>query len=228
MAFILPSDPGYLRAKQAKQGLRRLPAPFDNLASQIEQRYDIRPLWLELDELTNPPRRQRLSVVLERTAQYGKFSRNWNFDRDKQRAIAKMFNAVTTPGPWSTLLRGTSKSVSDLFVCFDDFERAAKREAHDSFTPDELVRFETGLGLGDVFWTTSRFSGPPVVFVYTEDQAEELRFSDAQERWADLYFQLVKPHDEFDYLQRDEIKILVDSKAHFDRDYSSNWYYYLK
>lgn len=46
--------------------------------------------------------------------------------------------------------------------------------------------------------------------------------------WADTYFEIAKRHDEFGYLIRAEIAILVDSKENFETNYSGNWYYYFK
>ena len=46
--------------------------------------------------------------------------------------------------------------------------------------------------------------------------------------WADTYFEIAKYHDEFGYLTRPEIAILVDSKETFEANYSGNWYYYFK
>ena len=229
MAFVMPSDPCYQRAKRAKQGKLPLPEPFERLADGIEKRYGVRPLWIETDHIKSPASRPRLSVVIERTADYKGFARSWNFDPLRQRQIAAMY--VEEAGRVRRRLpigRGKKAATEDVFVCFDDFEQVATMEAHERVTPDELGRFEAGLGLGDAFWTTSRLSGPPIVFVHTDAQAQELRLSSAREGWADDYFSIVKRHDEFDYVQRSDIAIMVDSKAQFDEVYDSNWYYYWK
>ena len=49
-----------------------------------------------------------------------------------------------------------------------------------------------------------------------------------RERWADTYFELAEPHDEFGYLDRAEIAIMIDSKENFENNYAANWWYYFK
>ena len=42
------------------------------------------------------------------------------------------------------------------------------------------------------------------------------------------YFAMIKPYDEFSYLDESTELIEMDSKAHFDTVYQSNWFYYHK
>lgn len=122
---------------------------------------------------------------------------------------------------------GTTLSPEEIFVCFDDFESAAREDAHWSVTEAELAQFAASLGLGEILWCAQRsFKGPPTVFVYTDQQAAELRTSPVRDQWADTYFTIVHRHDPFGYLTRDQIGIAVDSKENFDTNYGSNLYHY--
>jgi hypothetical protein len=78
------------------------------------------------------------------------------------------------------------------------------------------------------FWCIQRLAGPPIVFVHTDEQAAAVRASRLPTQWADTYYDIAKRHDEFGYLTRAEIAIMVDSKQNFQTNYSSNWYYYFK
>jgi hypothetical protein len=110
-------------------------------------------------------------------------------------------------------------------VYFADFEYVAKQEVHDLATAGaELDRFTASLGIGDQFWCTQRHSGPPIVFVRTDEQARAIKASELPVTWADTYFEIAKGHDEFGYLTRAEIMIGVDSKENFDANYSSSWF----
>ncbi|MFT4298885.1 MAG: hypothetical protein QM597_04520 [Aeromicrobium sp.] len=63
---------------------------------------------------------------------------------------------------------------------------------------------------------------------FTDEQASLLWDGESPSRWADLYYPLVHGDDEFGYISREEILFHYDSKETFDRDYSSNRYYYFK
>jgi hypothetical protein len=98
----------------------------------------------------------------------------------------------------------------------------AKDEAHGLLTRQEVTTFISSLGIGEQFWCSQRLSGPPITFAYMDAQAAALAMSPVRQRWADDYFAIVKTHDEFDYLDRAEIALQVDSKENFDNNYSSN------
>ncbi len=236
MSVIVPGDRGYRQAKRARQGRSHLNARFDGFVAAFREQFGSAPLWLETDRMrqataTSP----RLNIVLERTRQYEEFlSAGGNFDPAKQRTVARLLAENLSDAQLRSLFRVPVVSPADLdwaeetFVCFSEFERVAKQEAHASITAPELDTFTGALGLGDRLWCTRCLSGPPIVFVHTEAQATELRTSPLPEGWADTYFTLVRTHDEFGYLERAEISIQVDSRENFEKTYDGNWYYYFK
>lgn len=233
--MFLPSDPTYRRAKSAKLGETSIDTAYADFVLQFERRFHLSPLWLETNTIPGPgvpdEVRPRLDVILERTREYQTFLKApFNFDSRQQARVARMFLDQTTEATRADAFRPPrhKRLRGDLFVCFSDFEKVAKHEVHDSVTAAELEAFAANLGFGEQFWCTRRFSGPPTVFVYTEEQARTLRSSDRQTAWADRYFEIAKLHNEFGYLERSEIVILVDSKENFDTNYDSNWYYYFK
>lgn len=211
---------------------------FGRFNERFKQTFDVAPLAL-LPDTFPKPRRQgvtpRLGVVLERTSDLRRFfdDEGFNFNRSKQDQVVRIFNeTVPTRGLSRRFgLSFTQRRVDwtqSLFVYFTDFESIAKWAAHDEMKQPALDAFVSRLELNGDFWCTVRFAGPPVVFVYTDEQAQHLRTDEVRNRWADLYFALVHEHDEFGYVSRDEIVIEVDSKETFDRDYDGNWYYYFK
>jgi hypothetical protein len=238
VTFLLPSEAGYRRAKQARRGATRLDPAFDGFVGRFRGRFGVAPLWLEPDHVKHwggdRSPKARLDVVLERTDQYRAFFTGGNFNAAKQHATAAMF-AEELGGTDLRPIFGLSERISrpdldadGIFVCFSQFEQVARAEAHQLVTAEQIARFESTLGLGDRFWCTQRFSSPPIVFVHTEEQANALRNDAVREHWADKYFALVRPHDEFGYLERADITVHVDSKQNFDENYESNWYYYYK
>jgi len=237
MGFSLPSDRAYKKAKRIRQGRARLDPRYDGFVTRFRERYGVAPLAVQPDAVRHPGEDEkvpRLGVVLERTDQYQSFLRPpSSFDPRKQQVVARMF-VDEFPAADLRALFGLSGETADthpwaerVFVAFWDFERVAKVELHDAVTAAELEPFTAMLGL-DKFWCTQRAFGPPIIFVYTDEQASALRTSSLPDRWADAYFEIAKRHDEFGYLSRAEIVIEVDSKENFDNNFSSNWFYYFK
>ena len=238
MTFFLATDADYLLAKKFKQGALRLDTTYDRFIERFHARYGFAPLTISLDS-TGRPRRKgrtpRLVVVLERSLQYRSFYTSpFNHDKAKQKEIAYLLTGSVAPRilreqfdmPHTSL--GTALKSEEILVWFQDFEKVAKYEVHDLVAGAELERFKSSLGIGDKFWCTQRFTGPPIVFVHTDEQAQTLRTSPLRDTWADIYYEIAKPYDEFGYLDRREIAIMVDSKENFDTNYDGNWYYYFK
>jgi hypothetical protein len=234
--FYLPSDRGYLRAKLARQGAIRLDSRFGGFIDGFRERFGPEPLWLSTGNSGKPLRRPRLDVVLERTRQHHAFvTAEYRDDAEKAREAARIFADQLLGADLRNMFRLSPHVPPDhqfraeeISVSFWDFERVAKSEAHRLVTDGELIRFTSSLGLGDDLWQIQRYPGPPIVFVHTDQQAAALKASPVRDVWADDYFALVQPHDEFGYLERAGIVIAVDSKENFDNSYSSNWYYYFK
>lgn len=74
----------------------------------------------------------------------------------------------------------------------------------------------------------SRAFGEPTFFLYTDEQVKHYENSDMRKEWANRYFDLLAPYDEFGYFTREKFNIFLDSKENFDTNYSGNWYYYYK
>lgn len=219
----MPRDAGFEASKRIRQG-GRLDPRFRAFADRFAEHYGFPPLDVVPDTIRRGP---RLSVVLERTAQYARFhTEAGNFDPREQRTVARLFAASVASLDACFGLTGVTSQT--IFVCFDDFESVAVREVHDLAVRDDLDAFVARLELGDAFWCARRFSGPPIVFVHTEDQAVAVRGSDRPKAWADHYFALARRHDEFGFLRRDKINIVVDSRQNFDANYASNWFYYFR
>lgn len=238
MSFVQPRDRDYLLAKRIKQGRSRIEPVYDAFVERFRDRYGFPPLAVMLDAVDRPRghgNTPRLGVVLERTRQYRLFRRSpFGFDKERQRSVAMLFTealrGADLPAMFGLEQRapGAELEAGEIFVYFDDFERVAKWEVHDLVTSSESEAFTASLGIADQFWCIQRFAGPPIVFVYTDEQVRDLKASTLPSEWADTYFEIAKRHDEFGYLNRAEIAILVDSKENFDANYSSNWFYYFK
>lgn len=111
----------------------------------------------------------RLGVVLERISQYRLFLRSlFGSDKEEQTTTAVLFTQSLQGADLRTMfglpprLPHAEVRADKIFVCFDDFERVAKWEAHDLAANSGLEDFTAGLGIEDQFWCFQRFAGPPM------------------------------------------------------------------
>lgn len=232
MLLIWPWGPAFWTVRSAKRGLKRIDPRFEGFVEKFTETYGFAPLWVDLDTTHSRPRSlDHLYVVLERSSQLALFDPvpSHEDDRARCRQVKAMFadwcGTVRFPvRPFG--LRQELPDIAALTVQFDCFEALAVQKAHESISGQRLRDFEQQLQLGDRFWCTASGVEPPVVFVHTDEQAETVRASGLETSWGDLWFALVKPHDEFDYISRDSIEIRVDSKQNFDENFQADWRLY--
>jgi hypothetical protein len=161
----------------------------------------------------------RLQVIVEYEAHAKKFHKGVNFDRDKQALVADKFLEIIGRDS------GLGFDVDGLFVVFSAFAPIAMQEADSLISKEELESLRKCINNPDL-WDISRCFGHVTFFFYTDEQAKSAEKKGLHHDYADKYFELLKPHDEFGYLRRCDFKANVDSKQNFDENYQSNWFYY--
>ena len=77
-------------------------------------------------------------------------------------------------------------------------------------------------------WEISRCFGYVTFFFFSDDQVRRYEEEGKRGIYARMYFELLKPHDEFDYLRESDFNVKFDSKQNFDDNYRGNWLYYYK
>lgn len=218
-------------------GTEKMKQEFVPLAEWIDKTYGVRTVNMIYDILRD--KRPRIQICFEFEKEKNKFLTNdvSFFDNGKQKAIAKKFSEIikmqglskNTKSPFS--LFGNNKHgqyfTEDVFVIYGAFEPIAKIEATYKITAKQTDDFQKSFNNLDI-WTISIGFTIPTFFMYTEDKVKEYDKPEIKNDWADKYYDLIKPLDDFNYFKREEIQILLDSKDNFDNNYDSNWYYYYK
>ena len=75
-------------------------------------------------------------------------------------------------------------------------------------------------------WKSRRELSRVTFFFFTDEQVTRYEAQGKRDEYATMYFEILKPHDEFGYLKRRRFKISFDSKQNFDENYESNWFCY--
>lgn len=215
--MITSSDPEYGATRQIKRGLNRLSPHLAELASWIEATWNV----VVLNVIYDLPHRPRLQIILEHPHHITIFEKDYNFDEVKTNAIAKKFSEILG------LHSLQSYQIDKLFLVFSAFSPIAQAEADNKISDDEIAALIEKIGNPDL-WEISRFFGIVTFLFFTDEQKERYEAEGKKITYAQMYFALVKRHDEFGYLNPEEFTVSFDSKHNFDKNYQSNWYYYYK
>ena len=220
LVLITSSDNEYKATKRIKQGNAQLAAPFDELAAWISDRWRITILNVIYDR-RNDLHGPRIQVIPEHEADAQVFRDGYNFDRRKQQEIASEFLQIINRDLYREY------DVDGLFVVFSAFSPLAREEADGKISEGEIDALKRRIGNPEL-WEISRLFGHITFMFYTDAQAKKHAAKGKQAEYARMYYEILKPHDEFSYLSEDGFTVAFDSKQNFDDNYQSNWCYYYK
>lgn len=234
--MILPSDKEYTQTKRIILGIEKMKAEFKPLAEWIDETYDVKTVNIIYDTLYKTT---RIQICFEFKEEMNKFLTEdiSYFDKAKQKAIGEKFAEIIKQQGLSKSNNAISNIFSlnnngdyltdDVFVVYGAFEPIAKIEATYKINKEMIDKFITSFNNKDI-WTISIGFTIPTFFMFTDEKVKEYDRVDIKELWADKYYELIQPFDEFNYFKKGDIEVLIDSKENFDTNYKSNWYYYYK
>jgi hypothetical protein len=235
--MIMPSDKEYTQTKRIILGIEKIKPEFVPLAKWIDKKYGVKTINIIYDTLyENKP---RLQICFEFDFEKNKFVNQGvtYYDKVKQKEIADKFKEIIEQQGLSeksnslfTFFKSKKNiqyQTENLFVIYGAFEPIAKIESTQKITKEISDKFITELNNLDI-WTISIGFTIPTFFMFTDNKVKEYDKPEIKKKWADKYFELVKPFDQFNYIKREDIQVFIDSKENFDNNYESNWYYYYK
>jgi len=214
--MMFPSDKSYQETKLIKQGKAVINPDFVPLSAWIDKTYNVQTMNIIYDVVAYD-KQPRLEIVFEYGRDVAKFRQAGSSIH--QTAIIRVFAAeVNHTGKYST---------ENMFVIFDAFASVAIEEAHAHISTFQIEQLQNALRI-EALWKISRSDGFGVVtfFFYTDQQVQENM--GMKEMLADRYFQLLKEHDEFNYMKRENFNVSLDSKENLDKNYSGSLLYYYR
>jgi len=235
--MILPSDKEYKITKQIMLGKATMNSDFIQLANFIDQTFGVKTINIIYDTI-DKEKRPRLNICFEFENEKQSFNENGeycNFDIKKQKIIADKFKEslinqkIIKKGFFGFFNNHKDEKykTENVWVYFSAFEPLAKIETSDCVPQNQIDQLKKELN-NDELWGISKGFSQATFFLYSDEQVKRYENSEIQKLWAEKYFNLLKPYDEFDYFKREKFYIYLDSKENFDNNYESNWYYYYK
>lgn len=234
--MISSSDKEYQQTKQIMLGHEVMNPDFRPLADYIDQTFGVKTINIMYDTIEKGTR-PRLGVFFEFEHERESFNENngiVNYDSRKQQLIAERFRQVIIEKKLNKkrgffdLWRKPEKpkyNTANIWIYYSAFEPIAKEETIERVTEDKIEQLKAELNCRDL-WKISRGFSATTFFLYTDEQVQQYVDSDTRKIWADKYFDLIAPYNEFGYFKRDGFAIYLDSKENFDVNYQGNWYYY--
>lgn len=232
--MILPSDKEYKATKQIMLGKATMPPDFTELADFIDTTFGVKTINIIYDTIDKGGY-PRLNICFEFEQEKQSFNNGYfNLDSRKQKIISDKFKKtvrdqqmLTRKGLFSFFTKSRSEryKTNNVWVYYSAFEPLARAEANWNVPQHKVVQLKKDLNNGDL-WEISNSFSTTTFFLYTDEQVRRYEGSEVRKLWANKYFDILDPYNEFGYFKRDEFNILLDSKENFDTNYQSNWYYY--
>ncbi|MGJ8654781.1 MAG: hypothetical protein ACSHX8_16085 [Opitutaceae bacterium] len=220
--MITPSDKEYQETKQLKRGKKALREPFQEMAIWISERKNKNVLNVVYDPPKGVLKRPRIKIIVENSGSEPLFSRDkFISEKADEPEIIEHFKGIIERDQLSGF--GTE----DMFVVFSNFSEVAKQDVDNQITEKDLERIIKRIGNPEI-WKIVRCFGSVTFMFHTEEQKERHEKEGFRSKYASEYFNELKPHDEFGYLDRDSYQVYFDSKQNFDENYQSNWFYYFR
>jgi hypothetical protein len=234
----MPFDKEYKATKQIMLGKEAMNPDFRELADYIDQTFGVKTINIIYDTF-DKEKRPRLNICFEFENEKQSFNENngnFNFDSKKQKLIAGKFketvkeqNTFKQNGLFDFFIKSQKEKykTDNVWVYYSAFEPIARIEANENVPKNQIVQLKKELNNNDLWEISRAFSGT-TFFLYTDKQVKYYENSEARKLWADKYFELLEPYNEFGYFKRDTFNVYIDSKENFDNNYDSSWYYYYK
>jgi hypothetical protein len=233
-----PSDKEFKLTKQIMLGKTTFNPDFLPLADYIDRTFNVKTINIVYDTIDKGTR-PRIGIYFEFEREKQSFNENngvFNFDSNKQKLIADKFKkTIIEQGLikkkglfnfWSNS-ENEKYQTDNIWVYYSAFEPIARDEANEGIPQNKLIQLKSELNCKEL-WEISRCFSGTTFFLYTDEQVKQYENSETRKIWADKYFDLLEPYNEFGYFKRDKFNVNLDSKENFDNNYQSNWYYYYK
>ncbi|BAV05556.1 hypothetical protein SAMN05421788_108305 [Filimonas lacunae] len=217
------------------QGKEVMNPHFQPLAEWIKETYGVQPINI-LYENIEDGLVQQLAIWFEHKKTEAHFLNKdgYSFDKNKIKAITQKFQQLLReqglekkkdqPDTWESIREYLTEEV---LITYNYFDKLAITEANEAITTAQVKQLEQQLS-AEGLWQISRLYGSTTFFAHTQQQVKDFTDNGTWKRWGDTWFALLQQQDEFGYIKRDKLYLVLDSKENFMDNYEGKWYYYYK
>ncbi|MBC8987953.1 hypothetical protein H9X96_19535 [Pedobacter sp. N36a] len=217
--MMYTSERDYHSTKLIKRGEKELDSSFSKFADWVLEEFGWRPINIIYDKI-DPNDRPKLSLIFELQGQASVFHDGSGYDEKKRKAVVDKFKTFANENS------GVSDN-SDIWVIFQEFEPAEQAACNEGIPKEEVEAFKVKYA-DQSLWEISRFGAYTTFFFLTKEQMLQSKDSGLQSEIRAEYLKLLKPYDEFNYFNLENLPIVFDNKENFDEHYQGSWHQFYK
>ena len=216
--MISTSDYSYIETKLVKRGKMAIPQIFQKLIERIKNKYGVTPINI-CYEVVNTGR-PRLEVVFEEDEERILFTDKTNimYDKALQKEVLDLFLEIYEN---SDFLIKQKYKIDNLFVTFSSFKHVALAEVN-NISENEQIQIEQHYAEHGL-WRIMKNFQYTIFFFFTDNELALNNINGVCESIRKDFYKLIKPRDEFNYLNFDDFKVFFDTKENFDTKYGGSW-----
>jgi len=224
MAMIQVDDNTYYETLEILRGDKKLPEIFVGLKEWLYEKYQINAYNFEFKEIypNSPAHKFRLYILLPSSDEYRSMFKGYNFDSEKQKAIADKFYDLANKYNLESI-----KNYKDAFVAYNDFSDEMRfdyfKQAYRLIREPLIEKYQ----IYSVWTFLNRFS-QLTVFYRNEINVKTNEFIGISKQIKDDFYETLHMLDEFNVFTYDNFDVLFTSKENLDNKYEGNLFYYLK
>ncbi|MBB2149242.1 hypothetical protein [Pedobacter gandavensis] len=212
--MMYTSERDYHSTKLIKRGERALDGSFSKFADWILEEFGWRPINIIYDKI-DPNDRPKLSLIFELQGQASVFHNGSGYDEGKRKAVVDQFRSFRKENT------GISDN-SDIWVIFQEFEPAEQAACNEKIPQEEINTFRAKF-MDKNLWEIARFGAYTTFFFETKEQMINSKVNGLQAEIRKEYLALLKPYDEFNYFNLENLPVVFDNKENFEENYQGNW-----
>ncbi|MCT7552985.1 hypothetical protein [Aliarcobacter butzleri] len=206
------SDIEYIETKKILLKEKNIHPDFIELINFINQEYGLKPINIFYDLIDNN-KTTRINIIFEDYEEANSFRTAYNYDEYKQKIISNKIRDI--------LNKYHKYKLEKVFVCFSAFKPLAIEEIKSNI----LNKFKKDVFNCKDIWKINDFFGI-TIFFYTNKQVQEYKNSDLLKLWTNEIFNFLKNYDKFNYINKENFYINLESKETIDNKYDGNLFHY--
>lgn len=232
------NDPQYLATKRIKQALDTLDPLMNDLADWLLIKYDVRPLNIILSVLPDGST-PRLDIIFEFHEQMVRFGVNFPIagrtQKDEERICRYFVWLLETqrrsrefnehPEQFPLQEQFATLNFKRLFVSTSAFAPLALCEANRSIPQELIDALMKRINCPEII-DAFRHNAAAYFVVQRDAERDWFKSINKEREWGQLYLELLKPRDEFNYINPDTFRIHIESQQTIDEKYDGKWYWY--
>lgn len=231
MALIENSTLLYEEAKACKRGKSQT-AVFESLKTWIKASFGFEVVCIQIETVERP----RLHIWLEKQEDCDWFYHEFEDSKLISYQIAEKYKMLVNEEPSNThwlqriklyyTVIPKPEPLKNLYCFYSCFSQKAIKESC-SKVPSHDIEALIYKYKKDKVWEIHIYDNYAYVFVYIHSDIEEVK-SSIENELKGQWYEMLKSHDEFGYIDLNTINIIFDSKENFDTNYQGQWHYYYK